>query len=1080
MQQMAMDNDLAAIPDEHLHRFIVVDSCRLILCPIAKSASTLLKRLAVILQGQTPVWQSSTWESKPALAVHDRLINGLRTLADYSPQDRARILTSSDWIRLAVTRHPAERLVSFWFDKLYLQEPAYQQLSGLIQRESSEEPSVDSPGFEEFLKYLEAHWDLLSQDCHLAPQVSQLCLSSVSYSHLLDRSELFTGLLPLLSDRSTQQALTSLQQELSDYRTFYHQDLISLWPKLYSSRSLDLIQRLYRDDFTRFSSYLARSADQSESSVSPSLIQACLADSCRQVQERNQQIGALQAEIRRLQAQLDDPSAWLGLPALPAALPGQLPVVQHHTDHPEFEPLYQWLASGQADQLLERTAQLLESGDWPEQWRGELFYLQGVANNILGQHESALRLFELAQESGFLTAYVLFNGGNSCRNLGFHQEAQRLFGQALELLADFPECRHNLCLSYYDCKDYRRAEVGFRLLLRDHPSYFQASFCLGNLLRDLKRYPEAIEAYKLAIEHGPTYLDAWNNLGLAYGDLGRTDLAISAYLHCLSIDAAFPHARQNLAQAYILKKDYLSALVHFELLAHLNYGVNQNVLALQGQISCLLELGRYDDALERADSCSQDERIRLMARLHVLPVLYDSTEQLNVVRARWSADLKRLQDLLADLSASDEAYPLLWSHAWSLTNFYLAYQMQNDRELQQIYASCLSLILGQRLAEFMQPRPARSAGDQSPLRIGIISPHLRNHNGSIWALGWLESLARNPSYQLFSYNVGDQEDEGTQRFARLGTYRHLPLSPDDPMESLRLIQSDDLDVLLFTDIGMHPRSKVLSVLKLARVQAQGWGHPVTSGSDCIDYYLSGADMELATSDDHYTETLWRLPSTGLVYERPVAVHDGTCLYEKLNLPSDRPLLLSLQSTFKYVPEYDHIFARIIKNNPNVLILFAGHMGCQVIADRFFDRLAVACKQHGIDAARTIRILPRLDYADFMGLFSIAHHTLDTIGWNGGNSSFQSFSLHCPVVTLPTEFMRGRHTVSMLNKMGINELIAGDIEEYISICGRLLDDADFYHSIKARIAQTEPLLFSDMAVASAFEAFIACVCPPLPA
>jgi hypothetical protein len=69
---------------------------------------------------------------------------------------------------------------------------------------------------------------------------------------------------------------------------------------------------------------------------------------------------------------------------------------------------------------------------------------------------------------------------------------------------------------------------------------------------------------------------------------------------------------------------------------------------------------------------------------------------------------------------------------------------------------------------------------------------------------------------------------------------------------------------------------------------------------------------------------------------------------------------------------------------------------------------------------------------------------------------------------------------MLNKMGIDELIAGDIEEYISICGRLLDDADFYHSIKARIAQTEPLLFGDMAVASAFEAFIACVCPPLPA
>lgn len=1072
-----MDNDLSLILDQQFHRFIVIDSCRLILCPIAKSASTLLKRLAVILQEQTPVWQSSTWESKPALAIHDRLINGLTTLADYSSQDRVRLLSSSDWIRVAVTRHPCERLVSFWFDKLYLNEPAYQQLSALIQPDITSSSSLNPPGFDQFLDYLEVHWDLLSQDCHVAPQAVQLCLSSVAYSHYLDRSELFSDLPTLLADRLTHQTLSALRQELDDYKKYYFQDLVDLWPQLYSRNSLNLIQRLYRDDFKRLSRYVPCASNQVAHPVSASLIQACLADSCRQVQERNQQIGELQAEIRRLQSQLDDPSTWLSLPALPLELPVPLPVVQHRTDDPEFEPLYQLLASGQPDQLLERTALMLESADWPEQWRGELFYLQGVANNILGQHETALRLFELAQENGFLTAYVLFNGGNSCRNLGFHQEAQRLFGQALELRADFPECRHNLCLSYYDCKDYKRAEVGFRLLLRDHPSYFQASFCLGNLLRDLKRFPEAIEAYKLAIEHGPLYADAWNNLGLAYGDLGRTDLAISAYLQCLSIDAAFPHARQNLAQAYILKKDYVSALIHFELLANLNYGANQNVLALQGQISCLLELGRYDDALNRADSCSQDERIRLMARLHVLPVLYDSTEQLIAVRVRWSADLKRLFDLLAGLSFSDEAYPLLWGHAWSLTNFYLAYQMQDDKELQQIYASCLSLILGQRLAEFMQPRPARSTDDQSPLRIGVISPHLRNHNGAIWALGWLESLAMNPSYQLFSYNVGDQEDEGTQRFARLGTYRHLPLNPDNPMDDLHLIQSDDLDVLLYTDVGMHPRSKVLSVLRLARVQVQGWGHPVTSGSSCMDYYLSGLDMELATGDDHYTETLWRLPSTGLVYERPVAVHDGTCLYEKLNLPSDRPLLLSLQSTFKYVPEYDHVFARVIKNHPDVLILFAGHMGCQVIADRFFDRLALACKRLGVDAANNIRILPRLDYADFMGLFSIAHHTLDTIGWNGGNSSFQSFSLHCPVITLPTEFMRGRHTVSMLKKMDVDELVAGNVEEYLSICDRLLDDAGFYGSIKARIAQAEPLLFADTDVASAFEAFIAYVCSP---
>jgi tetratricopeptide (TPR) repeat protein len=699
-----MSSNCPIVPLEKINSFIVVEAGQIILCPTAKSASTLLKRVACLLQGQTPIWRCSTWESRPALAVHDPLVNGLKTLAHYSSEDQADMLTSSEWLRLAVTRHPAERLVSFWFDKIFLQDPYYQELSSLIRQKPDLLPHSAPPDFDQFLIYLHHHWSLLSQDCHLTPQSSVLCIPSVSYSHHLDRDNLCSDLQAILVNRVNSDTLELVNHELKNYKSHYRQELSSLWSKLYTNDLLDLVQNLYHDDLSFFSYDLPVVASNSSSLAPLAIVQGCLADASRQVQERNQQIGFLQAEIRRLHAQVNDPAAWLQLPAIATALPGESQVSQHHTDDHEFAVLYQLLAAGQPNQLLERLSHILKKHSLSGQLLGEIFYLEGVANNLLGNFESALRLFERAQDCGFITPYLLFNGGNSCRSLGHQEDAQRLFSQALELQPDFPECKHNLCLSLYDSRDYQRAEVGFRTLLRDHPSYFQAAFCLGNLLRDLKRYPEAVEAYKLSIEHSPQYVDAWNNLGLAYGDLKRNDLAISAYLQCLSIDAAFPHARQNIAQAYILKKDYHSALGHFELLAALNYGVNQNVLALQGQINCLLELGCYEAALERADLCSEHERVRLMARLHVLPVLYDSTDQLNTIRVRWSQDLKALYGLLTDISSADDDYPDLWMHAWSLTNFYLAYQMQDDRELQEIYASCLVLILKQRLAKFMQAR----------------------------------------------------------------------------------------------------------------------------------------------------------------------------------------------------------------------------------------------------------------------------------------------------------------------------------------------------------------------------------------
>jgi predicted O-linked N-acetylglucosamine transferase (SPINDLY family) len=111
----------------------------------------------------------------------------------------------------------------------------------------------------------------------------------------------------------------------------------------------------------------------------------------------------------------------------------------------------------------------------------------------------------------------------------------------------------------------------------------------------------------------------------------------------------------------------------------------------------------------------------------------------------------------------------------------------------------------------------------------------------------------------------------------------------------------------------------------------------------------------------------------------------------------------------------------------------------------------------------------------MGLFAIAHHVLDTIGWNGGNSSFQSFSLQCPVVTMPTEFMRGRHTLAMLKTMAVEELIASNVDAYVAISSRLLQDQAFYARIKRRISEKQNLLFDDQAIATAFEAFVCEAC-----
>ena len=1042
------------------------------LAPIPKTSSTLLKRLAVIAAGREPYEGAAIGETRPALAIHRADLHGLPAFSDLSGEEQKKLLEDPHALRLAVTRHPGERLLSFWHDKLHLADPAYAPLNASVQTSCNNNPN-EPCRFHDFLAYLSEHWELLKSDGHLRPQAEWLGDGSF-FNQWLDRDQLIKQLPPLLEPLLPADRLQRIRKELQTYDQRYRQRLGKRWDDAFGKDGLALLERLYANDLKAYNYAIPRRRSDKVRPLAAADSDA-LVDPLQQLRDRHLQISGLQQQLLDLQQQLALAQQQLQKPPLPALQPPAGAWPTHNSPEAGLAHLYEALSQNRPQEILDQTASLQGHPH-----AGEIAYLKGLAHGLLNQHELALRSYEAAQTRGFLTPYVLFNGGNACRALGNTEEGLRLYNEAIALFPGFGEARQNRALALIDAGDPQAAERELRLLLRDQPNFSQAAFSLGNLLRDHKRDPEAIEAFRLCLEHAPAYPDAWNNMGLAYANLKQMEPAMASYRQALSIAANFKPSRQNLAQALIQEKRHSDALEQFKLFGSIDGLTSfEQVVGLQGEIACLTELDRYDDGLAAADQCHTDRRVQLMARLHVLPVLYSTNEQVASVRQRWADDCAELYGLLDGITQEDPAWETLYAHAWSLTNFYLAYQMEDDRPLQELYAGILDRILRPSLGAFMQPLPQRNPSDSSPLRVGVISPHLINHNGSIWALGWLEGIAGNPGYQIFTYNTSDGEDSGSGRFAALGTYRHLPLRAENPEAMLQQILDDKLDLLIFTDIGMHPSSKVTSVLQLAPVQGQGWGHPISSGSRTIHYYLSGEGMEPKGNEAHYSETLYRLPKTGLNYEIPAAIHDGQLLYDKYDLPRDRPILNSLQSTFKYLPRNDWTFAEIAVRHPAAFIVLVGHMGSGGIAERLLERMRPHFKQRGLEIENHLRILPRLDYGDFMGLFAISHHTIDTIDWNGGNSSLQSFSLDCPVVTLPTAFMRGRHTVAMLEVLELPELIASNADDYIAISCKLLDDPAFYQAMKEAIQERKQRLFLDKSVAEAFQTAVETICRQIP-
>lgn len=281
---------------------------------------------------------------------------------------------------------------------------------------------------------------------------------------------------------------------------------------------------------------------------------------------------------------------------------------------------------------------------------------------------------------------------------------------------------------------------------------------------------------------------------------------------------------------------------------------------------------------------------------------------------------------------------------------------------------------------------------------------------------------------------------------------------------------DACDILLYPEIGMDPVAAQLASLRLARVQANGLGHPVTSGLSTMDFALSSALMEPKHADMHYTETLRRLPNLAVYYEPfdapPVAV-----TRETVGLPEDSFVYWCPQSIFKYQPRFNSVFPTIAARVPTARFVFIGYHTGNAVTAIFGERLERAFANHGLLMGDFCLFLPRLSPAEFSATAALCDAMLDSIGWSGFNSSLETLAHDLPLVSFDGVFMRGRHSAAILRRMGLNEMVADSIDRYVDIAERLARDKDFYNHIRTQTRNAKSLLLRDRDYVEALNAML---------
>src|SRR6185312_1110915 len=244
------------------------------------------------------------------------------------------------------------------------------------------------------------------------------------------------------------------------------------------------------------------------------------------------------------------------------------------------------------------------------------------------------------------------------------------------------------------------------------------------------------------------------------------------------------------------------------------------------------------------------------------------------------------------------------------------------------------------------------------------------------------------------------------------------------------ILADGPHVLIYPEVGMDPTAVRLAAQRLAQVQCASWGHPETTGLPTIDAFLSSDLMEPEGAEDGYTEQLVRLPGLGVVLE-PTEEAPAPLRRADIGLGEDALVFWCAQSLPKYMPDYDEIYPRIAEALPAAQFVFIGMQHrCEAEA-RLVERLQRAFAARGLDFANHAVMLSRMDKARFLGALALADVVLDSPGWSGCNSTLESLGSAQPIVAMDAPLMRGRHTAAILKLMGLERLIARDLDGYVA-------------------------------------------------
>jgi len=641
----------------------------------------------------------------------------------------------------------------------------------------------------------------------------------------------------------------------------------------------------------------------------------------------------------------------------------------------------------------------------------------GFALTGLKQTEAAIRAFEkaLVMRPAFPEAHN--NLGHALQVSGRLNEAIVHYKKALRLNPDYAEAHNNLGNALHLLGQSQEALAHYQNALAARPEYAEAHWNLANALRAIGRYDEAIVEYKKSLVIRPSYVEALNGLGNTFQIVERYDDAMAAYEQALAINPAYADAILNIGDVFNSRNQQDEAVNHYTRVLEKN---PDNVAALVKRGTALAVLKRRDLAIidfEKAFSLDPDNI-----------VAFNGLATSAIDLCDWKRTTKLSHEMAAWVAKGNMLEPFTLLGYCSDPSLHLA--------CAKIYARHRGI-----------PAPALWSGTKwrnERIRVAYLAAGFHNHPTAYLTAELLEIHDRS-RFEIIAISLGP--DDGSDIRARIvrGVDKFIDVRSTTDEEVAKLINDMQVDILVDrSGYTSNARPGIIS-LRPAPVQVSYIGYPGSLGANWYDYVLADRIVLPFDQQRFYTEKIVHLPDCYLVNDSQRSIAAETPTRREMGLPETGFVFCCFNKINKIAPSMFEIWMQLLRRvDGSVLWLLGDDYTAR-------ENLRKEAGARGVDPDRLV-FATRVKLDVHLARHRLADLFLDTLPYNAHTTASDALWAGLPMVTCLGGCFSGRVAASLLEAIGLAELIADNLEDYESMALKLAMEPVRLREVREKLKQ----------------------------